>query len=1649
MATKFARDERAAPFDQIAAAHTDLPDLIIATGNLAERSRPDEYNDTLSLLNAMCETFRLDAHRIVVIPGSTDVNQLKCRAHFLECEASGEEPTPPYWEKWRHFATMLHRLHGAELPMDQPWSLAEFPRLRVVVAGLNSTMAESHRPEDRYGFLGEEQLRWFADQLASPTYRDWLRIGAVHHRPGRDATGELRDSDRFAEILGPHLDLVLHGQASGPGPQTIAPHGVPVLAGGRSGEWQLLTVRTDHLHRRAFLPGASLDGDERVPLPRPRSSRPAVRRSTTTHHSPVDRLLARVAEIYRLRYPGAGITPVRRPGSMDMGYLRISPGPGRGAGRHPPTEQHPVGVLDRTPTPDDVRWFADKVVARFRTGGISPDATLVHTGDPADQSLHEQAGNRRVEIVAFAEFQLGHDLDEFAAQQAAELRSDRVYPAAIYVPQRYTQLRRDLQPDTGAAPEPDVLTWLRRWIDRPRGRLVVVLGTFGHGKTFLLRELARRMRTDPTCRAVPVLIDLRGFEKAYSLDDLVAVQLSRRGQRQFDLDTFRYLRREGRIVLLFDGFDELAARISYDRATNHLDTFIQAAEGRAKVVVTSRDQHFLTDAEVLSALATRPEGGWQVVKLAGFDDDQILAYLTNRLGDRDTAAARLGALRGVEDLFGLSRNPRMLAFITDLGDRLIGTAKHVCGAVTAAGLYREILDRWLGHEAQRLDRLGQLAPGKADLKEAVTHLALRLWDAPEGSLGLDDLGAAAMISQLTSTAIGETAGLEPQETAHLLGSSTLLVRHGERRFAFVHHSVREWLIADHLAGQLAGQMVVPAGAPAAYGRLLGRPLPPLVIEFLCGIAGPDTVRTWAEWAVTDETVPPGVGRNAAEILRHLGIEPSGPSQMAGADLRGRDLSGRFLKMADLSGADLTSAWLVGTDLTGASLTSAVLVGARLDQASLRGADLTGADLTGASLLDADLHDAILTGTRLRRAVLVGATGATDAALDAADTLGAALPDGPPPQPQLGSSAAVLAIAADPRTGLVAGGYADGAVRIWDAATGVPLRTLSGHTGMVRAVAYDPAGEQIASAGDDATIRIWGTTTGTTIRMLTGHTGWIRAIAYSPDGHHLATAGHDETVRIWNVATGQCLHTLTGHTGWIRAIAYSPNGHHLATAGHDETVRIWNVATGQCLHTLTGHTGTVHAVAYSPSGDRVASAGDDRDLRIWDLATGTMRTLTGDDGVGRARWIRAVACAPDGRHLATAGDDSTIRIWNPDTGQILHAFAGHTGPISSITYMGDASRLATASDDGTIRIWDTASGTQLRVLRGDGGDSRALGFSPDGRWLATGTSEGAVHVWNATTGVAMLSLTGHMDAVTAISFSPDGGHLVTAADDSTIRIWRQDTGQCLRSLTGHAGPINSVVYAPDGRHLASGDDDRTVCVWNPGTGEILRTLAGHADGVNSVTFSPDSRHLATASDDHTVRIWNAATGQCLHVLRVHTSAVNAVAFSPGSRHLASGDEDGVVRVWSTASGRPTRALAGHDDAISSVTFSPDSRHLATASGDGTIRVWDVASGRLLAAVTAHAGPVSAIAFTPDGRHLADAGGNRAVRLWDASDLTLRVTLVPLVGGGSAVLLDDLRYVVDGVPQGEFWYAAGLCRFEPGELDAYLPALRQVQPGTRLW
>ena len=145
-----------------------------------------------------------------------------------------------------------------------------------------------------------------------------------------------------------------------------------------------------------------------------------------------------------------------------------------------------------------------------------------------------------------------------------------------------------------------------------------------------------------SCPALlPVLVELRSLEKAPTLDELLGQHLVRQGVEDINPAKLRYMIRSGRLALLFDGFDELELRVGYENAADYLQTLLESVSERAKIVLTSRTQHFQSTDQVCgprSASGWRPSAASRVVVLGGLLRSAGREFLTN-LYDGDTSRA--------------------------------------------------------------------------------------------------------------------------------------------------------------------------------------------------------------------------------------------------------------------------------------------------------------------------------------------------------------------------------------------------------------------------------------------------------------------------------------------------------------------------------------------------------------------------------------------------------------------------------------------------------------------------------------------------------------------------------------------------------------------------------------------------------------------------------------------------------------------------------------------------------------------------------------------------------------------------------------------------------------------------------------------------
>lgn len=184
----------------------------------------------------------------------------------------------------------------------------------------------------------------------------------------------------------------------------------------------------------------------------------------------------------------------------------------------------------------------------------------------------------------------------------------------------------------------------------------------------------------------------------------------------------------------------------------------------------------------------------------------------------------------------------------------------------------------------------------------------------------------------------------------------------------------------------------------------------------------------------------------------------------------------------------------------------------------------------------------------------------------------------------------------------------GEIRLWNPHTGALMRIISGHRNLVRSLAFSPNGQWLASGAEDGAVKLWEVATGREVLRFQ-HGERVASVAFSPDGQMLASGAYvfgvsKGTVKLWEVTLGREVRTIT-FSDWVHDVAFRPDGRFLAVSARD--IHLWDTATWKEVRTLSLGRQIAFAIAFSPDGQLLASAegGYYRDIRIWyvgDLGT---------------------------------------------------------------------------------------------------------------------------------------------------------------------------------------------------------------------------------------------------------------------------------------------------------------------------------------------------------------------------------------------------------------------------------------------------------------
>ena len=299
------------------------------------------------------------------------------------------------------------------------------------------------------------------------------------------------------------------------------------------------------------------------------------------------------------------------------------------------------------------------------------------------------------------------NLDEYIRRVRGDYHDYRPGETPLYLPLR-TDLKKYFVPlrckgDYAG----DLFECVDRFLADPEVNHLTILGDFGTGKSCCAMELTVRLLERGESSRIPLFFSLRDYQHVETLQSIITKGLTEKyGILHFNYPAFLRLLEEGRLLLIFDAFDELATLSERWATVASLRRLNEAVRGRSKVILTCRTHYFTTQAAEREGIAgSMPRGGelfaevegrrnFAIVYLEPFSPEQIREFVHRHHPEKtDDLLEQIGRLQGVKDL---ATRPVLLEMILKTLPRLAGEK----GPLNLATLYQKFTQLWLGEVAK-------------------------------------------------------------------------------------------------------------------------------------------------------------------------------------------------------------------------------------------------------------------------------------------------------------------------------------------------------------------------------------------------------------------------------------------------------------------------------------------------------------------------------------------------------------------------------------------------------------------------------------------------------------------------------------------------------------------------------------------------------------------------------------------------------------------------------------------------------------------------------------------------------------------------------------------------------------------------------------
>lgn len=432
------------------------------------------------------------------------------------------------------------------------------------------------------------------------------------------------------------------------------------------------------------------------------------------------------------------------------------------------------------------------------------------------------------------------------------------------------------------------------------------------------------------------------------------------------------------------------------------------------------------------------------------------------------------------------------------------------------------------------------------------------------------------------------------------------------------------------------------------------------------------------------------------------------------------------------------------------------------------------------------------------------------------------------------------------------------------------------------VAFSPDGTVAAVSGGDGAIYLFDPATGTAKGQLLGRSRQGRRVTFSPDGKTLASVGEDGAVQRWTLADGKRLGTTEPPVPltYPRGLQFTDNERVVVWANRGSATFAWEVPTGTLLTPPGGHINSISSAALA--GKEILTSSTDGTVIRWDAATGkelgTLPLRSPQGGYGSGTVTSTVFLSPDGTR-ALANDGSGLAVFDLPAGSQQFVIPTDYNRDNRGAFTPDGAKVVQVissydakKNPSRVVVWDVAAAKKLGEVDLPGLTQVNAALSPDGKTLVTagsrpeekGESEFVVTGWDLATGkkrgeykeeggYGTPAVVATADNKTAVALSPKNGPIVV---DFVA-------GSKVRALDlGGKQAGGFLAVSTDGKQVAvatrqgfGANAGAPVVVFEADSGKVKKTISGGTGNLNALVFSPDGKLLVTGFYDTTALVWD--------------------------------------------------------------------------------------------------------------------------------------------------------------------------------------------------